>query len=206
MFRLLRLTLALIATFAAAIFVVCLIGTTQPTTLAQMFSSPDGKPCEPPCLFGIQLGKTSESQAALLLKAHPLVDDLKPSSEYSLGFEITGKSVLSGKRIILEYDLTGDAQITNMNVFVMDGDYQTLFSSVGEAVALWGPPKVSIAGNGGTRIFYWENGVNIMIVRDTPLASYRQAQILRMGIGEPLNSAIPRTPWCGFTIRDCNHQ
>jgi hypothetical protein len=70
-FLVLPLILVVIAT--GGIQAARLLGSREnPPLMAQVFTNPDGSPCEIPCVFGIQHRKTTHEEAVDLLKAHPL--------------------------------------------------------------------------------------------------------------------------------------
>jgi hypothetical protein len=82
--KLLRLVLLLTFTSAAAIFLARQIGLQRPnpSILTKVFTNADGTPCNMPCAFGIEVGKTSFDDAILLLGQHPLTPgrgNLKPT-------------------------------------------------------------------------------------------------------------------------------
>jgi hypothetical protein len=73
MFRLLRLTFALMMIAAVIILAERFIGgKISASPLAAVFSSPDGHACQYPCMFGIRPGLTNIHDADLILHAHPL--------------------------------------------------------------------------------------------------------------------------------------
>src|SRR5262249_16135091 len=69
----LRFVASLVAIFAVILGGIRLGGGKPPTpTLAQLFTNSDGSPCQQPCMFGIQPGKTTMDEAVILLGAHLL--------------------------------------------------------------------------------------------------------------------------------------
>src|SRR5689334_6507113 len=122
MFRLLRLTFALIATFAAAIFVARRISSTQPSPLAVLFTNPDGTPCERPCLFGIRPGKTTRAEAIRLLKANPIIGEFQTRPHF-VNDPVIVKSAsgpFSGKKIVIKLWEGREESIQQVELYLLD--------------------------------------------------------------------------------------
>src|SRR5436853_7799482 len=68
-----RVVFGLLITFAAAILAIHLNGGAEPSVVEMLFTNPDGSPCERPCLFGVEIGKTKLDQVQRLLDKHPLM-------------------------------------------------------------------------------------------------------------------------------------
>jgi hypothetical protein len=49
-----------------------LIGQQQDSSMASLFTHPDGSACQRPCLFGVMPGETTAGNAELMLRSHPL--------------------------------------------------------------------------------------------------------------------------------------
>lgn len=95
MSRLIRLTLLLIVTCAAAIFTTHLIGGTRPNPLAILFTNPDGTPCQRPCLLGVGPGETKYEDAVALLRTHPFMLQFDQREENAAnGLAFSGHKIL----------------------------------------------------------------------------------------------------------------
>ncbi|MCC7448372.1 MAG: hypothetical protein IT324_13205 [Anaerolineae bacterium] len=103
MFRLIRLTRALISICTLAIFAAHLVGRTQPSPLAALFTNPDGTPCERPCLFGIHPGKMSVDEAVAVLKNHRLLNNVRRLDDPNYAFPVGAYSndLFPGKQLLI---------------------------------------------------------------------------------------------------------
>lgn len=128
MFRLLRLTLALIATFAAGIFVASRISSTQPSALAVLFTNPDGTPCERPCLFGVRPGTTTRNEAIALLKAHPATRNFQPETLLVYGLIVAkpDTTLLNGMKIVIQLytDREERERVSQIGFYLIDSSSQ----------------------------------------------------------------------------------
>jgi hypothetical protein len=101
MIRLLRLTLLLCCLWSPLIVIAQRIGATQPTSpfFAEVFTNPDGSPCEQPCMFGVRPGLMSEDEALAILKTHPLTSELGANTRSHLYLEGPTFSVQLGDNV-----------------------------------------------------------------------------------------------------------
>jgi hypothetical protein len=83
MIRLLARARAIMLTFAVAILIARLVGSTRPKPelFSVLFTNPDGSLCEKPCLFGIYPGKTATDKAIAILKQHPATSRMKQTED-----------------------------------------------------------------------------------------------------------------------------
>jgi hypothetical protein len=79
MMRLLRLSLLLVGGFALLITSIRLLGSLQPNPVAALFTNPDGSSCPLPCLFGANPDEMTVDQALDVLRAHPLLRNMRVS-------------------------------------------------------------------------------------------------------------------------------
>src|SRR5215510_283258 len=87
--------------FALTILSFRLIGNlshTPLTSLAQLFSEPDGSACVEPCLFGIRPGVTTYNQVVAILKRHPLtrgyaLSQINPEDKIYRQIDLVGADV-----------------------------------------------------------------------------------------------------------------
>jgi hypothetical protein len=77
MMRLLRLSLSLVGSFALLITSTRLLGSLQPNPVAALFTNSDGSPCKMPCLFGANPDEMTVDQALGVLRAHPLLRNMR---------------------------------------------------------------------------------------------------------------------------------
>jgi len=76
--RRLSLVLGLVIGLYILIFAARAIAAQQPSALAEIFTNPDGSPCEMPCMFGVRPGVTTFERALTIFHEHPLTRNLKP--------------------------------------------------------------------------------------------------------------------------------
>jgi hypothetical protein len=77
MIRVIRLCVVLIGSFAAFLVTLRLVGASQPDPIAVLFTNPDGTPCKMPCLLGVRPEDMTVGEALQILRAHPLVGDMR---------------------------------------------------------------------------------------------------------------------------------
>jgi hypothetical protein len=75
--RFIRLCLILITCNAVGLAVIRWLGTTQPDSIAILFTNPDGSPCKMPCLFGVRTGEMTVGEALAVLRTHPLTKNMQ---------------------------------------------------------------------------------------------------------------------------------
>jgi hypothetical protein len=75
--RLLRLSLLLVGSFALLITSIHLLGGLHPNPIVVLFTNPDGSPCKMPCLLGVNPDEMTVDQALNVLRAHPLLRNIR---------------------------------------------------------------------------------------------------------------------------------
>lgn len=71
--RLARLAVAVCVCLCIVLTGIRAASSSAPNGFALLFTSPDGAPCERPCLFGVRPGHTGFDDALLILARHPLL-------------------------------------------------------------------------------------------------------------------------------------
>jgi hypothetical protein len=171
MFRLIRLMLLLVITCAAAIFAARLVGRTRPVPLAILFTNPNGTPCPRPCLFGVQPGVTSFSDAVAMVRAHPFTralgrDELSDQGQSYVSF--------SGPMMNIDVSNGSDDRVSSIYIrFDFDAlrlkpDSMFGNTSLGELAALFGVPH-AVEVRAGYAISFYSSDSMIVISPNTPI-------------------------------------
>jgi hypothetical protein len=131
MFRILRLTLALVGSLIVLVLTVRLIGNAQPSPLALLFTNADGTPCQQPCLLGVQPGKLSTEQAISLLKKHPLMrgvqaDIVRTDSGVSTVLKANGQGVFAGGQLLIEFVAPDNEMVSYIELHLADPNNDAL--------------------------------------------------------------------------------
>lgn len=207
MFQLIRLTLALFVICAVAIFAAHLVGRTQPSPLAALFTNPDGSPCERPCLFGIRPGMPM-GEAVILLKKHTLISNIEDMGKG--GFEVS----LFGDRafIIIGRGIESSATVGNIGIMAveyhnhMPFDEKFPFSSVGSVVVSVGQPAYLVSEDFD---YFWLGLDSDFIVQvlseDNMSTPAINSKVIGLILHEPYSEEFKLLSgrWCGFTTRKC---
>src|SRR5579859_3676288 len=147
MSRVTYLTIGLMVVLSVVIGGTQLVEALRPSPVSSLFSDPDGKPCELPCLFGIQPEKTSVTEAIVLLKKHPLLGTMLSSDDKPFAYSSVwhGQQEFSG--LELHIDLGRDesgvvSKITFYSASSANPQGQKFISplSLGDVVSVFDQP------------------------------------------------------------------
>jgi hypothetical protein len=92
--RLLRLLLGMVGMLCALSGAAIAVGRSQAGSMASLFTLPDGSACATICLFGIQPGLTSHTEALALLRTHPLTRHFVELETSGAIFSIASREVV----------------------------------------------------------------------------------------------------------------
>jgi hypothetical protein len=196
-----RLLFALIPLFAAVIVLARLVGKTQPSTVATIFTNADGSPCERPCLFGIRPGVTTYSEALKFLKIHPLVGGIQGSDGVVMK---VGQGALAGKWLRVSMYEDGNGRIVHIALILPQSipSEAVSIAALAEFVDYLGGPEHYAIVNGG-RIYYFETqGIEITSTVDTKLTTtdspHLAENIFALEVHEVSTNREGYLKWCGF--------
>ncbi len=88
------------------------VGYGQPSQLWELFTMPDGTPCQPLCLFGVTPAKTMPDEAVQLLRAHPLTRHLSQVS--ASPFRLEGQS--ANRIVMVSFNTTADGVVDEITL------------------------------------------------------------------------------------------
>jgi hypothetical protein len=140
-----HLTRTLILTSAIVFGGVQLSAKMQPSHLAMLFTNPDGTPCKRPCLFGIRPGETPYEPAIRLLQTHPLTRSFESD---------TDRGVFSGQGISIIVFLSDSNLVSRIDLIRTSDSADVSWGTLGEVVAVLGPPQLVGVDAGSTRTYY----------------------------------------------------
>jgi hypothetical protein len=125
--------------------VVRLIGSTQPATLATLFTNPDGSPCQTPCLFGVRPGETTYEDALSLLRAHPFTADFDINPEWG---------VAKGPQVNVLLFTNDSNVVTRINLGHKVGAPRLSWGALGEVITVLGTPDMLNLSSETTQAYY----------------------------------------------------
>jgi hypothetical protein len=101
--RLFNLMFWLLVTLTVVIFALREASTRSPSSLASLFTNPDGTPCERPCLFGVRLGKMAIDEAIALVKTHWLLSNVREldTENYEFALAGMGSGAFTGNQFLI---------------------------------------------------------------------------------------------------------
>ena len=231
MTRLFRLMLVLIAVHVVLISVAHLVTRDQHPSFLDLFTKPDGTPCEQPCLLGIRPGETSMDEALTLLQRHWLLSDVQTvKGSYGLHVLATAKGEYSGKHFLIwlgeSFEEQTPLQIASIEFGIRKSaqdqlsDYEIPITSSGTLMTLFGQPEIwdasesFYANSFTTHDFYFTKQrirATIALLHQS-IATIHSYTIKPSPSDTVLSFVIydsrPRNwlrenKWCGFTLRTC---
>jgi hypothetical protein len=107
----------------------------QPMQLANLFTNPDGTPCQRPCLFGIRPGKTTYADAVQKLQMHPFTCSFERDIQ---------RGVFSGPGLSVIVFQDGSGLVSRIDLVHPAGVAALPWASLGQVVTLLGIPVVAI--------------------------------------------------------------
>lgn len=139
-----RFTIALIVAISSCAATLVWAGHRSDSTFARIFTRPDGENCTD-CLFGIMPGHTNFTEAADLLRHHPLTNTLIP-------LNITDSNVRSfaGSDLLITLHGRKNGIVTDVMIFFANNDLTLPSSNLGVLrladvwLAFQEPTKISI--------------------------------------------------------------
>jgi hypothetical protein len=185
------------STFGVSLFLVALvtavywIGNQSPSPLASLFTDPEGRPCQMPCLLGIQPGQTTHVDAVRLVRTHPFTRHFVPLT----------KSAFSGEHFTLVLAGSTNNRVSDV-VLVRDFSAPKLaWGSFGDTVAvLGGPDRFQVArdrrGDHITTVYLKRHLVATFKLR-TPFYSDADLQSIFVAAWQPIVST-DMSAWAGF--------
>jgi hypothetical protein len=226
MSHLFRLMLALFLLHIALITTANLITRHQRPTFLDLFTNPDGTPCERPCLFGIRPGKMTIEVAKSMIRQHWLLSNVQSITTEAFGTifmaDVNGEFAGKRFRIWLLPDSRAPTMTSSVVFGVMEADqvmasnFVIPITSSGTLMTLFGQPakRDMVTQPDNSREFdFPKQGLRIYVVPlhllGKPTASdiFRPTPndvILSFQVAEPFPDYWPRgVKWCGFTIRTC---
>ncbi|MCC7448334.1 MAG: hypothetical protein IT324_13015 [Anaerolineae bacterium] len=212
MFRLIRLTILLVITCGTAIFAARLVGRTRPVPLAILFTNPNGTPCPRPCLFGVQPGATSFSDAVAMVRAHPFTralgrDEISDQGQSYVSF--------NGPSMNIDVSSGSDDRVGSINIHINIAALRLAPEpllrdvSLGEFVALFGVPHGVEAQSGATISFYSGDSMivispNILLVGESRISAESPLGSIMLEVPDAFAQELTFTraglrPWRGFS-------
>ncbi len=229
MFRLFRLTLALLIISGTMTLAARLAGTTQPSPLTPLSTSPNGNPCDHPCLFGIRPGKMTIDEAIAVVKTHWFLNNVRLLNSESYSFVIAGngKSSFADKQFLIRLvPGPGDQKpimVTGVEIELTEpgqdvSSYSELpIVALGTFMAFFGDPETVHGTSYDNSQDYYFTGQGIMAHVQPFLGTgvFPQTQTYRPRPDDAVTSFQVSEPypygtfrgnkWCGFTTRQCGH-
>jgi hypothetical protein len=217
MLRFARLGLLLSGLLSGLLGAVRITAGTQPSPLALLIASADGTPCERPCLFGIEPGKTTRKEVLPLLRAHPLLGSQirqLPQDDGEVILSAEGRDLFAGKTISVRIAGYPHVSVITLSAATLPqpdvrGTGQPL-TSLGEMVAFLGRPDWFVRGNYGGDWYYFRQheiyaltsgGPQIEMDGEWLLARSPQDNIVSLSVSEMGFPEDLGFTWCGFVIR-----
>lgn len=205
MFRILRVSLVIVVGLAAATFAAQVLGQAQPSPLAPLFTNPDGKRCEMPCLFGIRPGLTTRSEAIALFKAHPFTNAAR--AQYTPSEDMGDDTMTFSAQsmiFVIKFSHSADERVTDIIMHLSDA--RVVPASAAEVVAfLNAPQKVDV----GALVVLWFDPTITAVIEPGDLdGAVPRLQlgdkVISLWVHEPVPTASRGQDWCGFTARSCS--
>lgn len=149
MFKFCRLVVGLLLSLTVLIGMAPLIGGAQSVHLATLFANPDGKPCQRPCLFGVQPGLTSYTQAVELLRNHP----------FTRTFQSEGiRNMFSDESLSVILSLDANDRVSGVTLISYSNSSPLArWGSLGDMLALLGVPNTVERDAGYLQSYYLED-------------------------------------------------
>ncbi len=212
-----RLSLILAGLLVCMLVAVRIVAGAQPSPLILIFKHPDGTPCERPCLFGIEPGKTKRENVVALLRAHPLLAGQMwqlPQDDGELILMAEGKDLFARKTISVR--ITGYPNVTAISLSAATLPQPNMrrtplaLTSLGDMVNFLGVPDWFVRGNYGGDWYYFRQhevfaltsgGAQIAIDGDWLLSRSPEDGIISVSVTEVGYAEDLGFKWCGFTIR-----
>jgi hypothetical protein len=149
MFKFCRLVAGLLLSLTVLIGMAPLIGGAQSAPLAMLFTKPDGTPCQRPCLFGVQPGLTSYTQAVELLRNHP----------FTRTFQSEGiRNMFSDESLSVILSLDANDRVSGVTLISYSNSSPLArLGSLGNMLALLGVPNTVERDVGYLQSYYLED-------------------------------------------------
>jgi hypothetical protein len=170
-----------------------LIGNRQgPSTFEQIFTNSDGSLCEIPCVFGIEIGKTTSHKAIDLLKAHPMTRQAY--------ITVDGRTTTiqgTGLYIVFREDEHKQIGLNSLTI-----DDQTL---AGMIAVLGAPDCVGFWRSGGIGLLYsrYKLGIGGINPGYNPTLNPPNVESDRLGFNTVVSDVSVRNEWtCSIEIME----
>lgn len=185
-----------------------LAGGRNPLFIALMFTNADGKPCQPPCAFGIRPEETRIDDVVAVFQAHPLahywgVVSHKPGEKVSFSGGGSVVNVVAGRNGLVRF-----ISVTYGTAFGRvppDETPEALRATLGQVIAALGvPPRFQSIGRrdqGVAWSYYVERGLALQTRREG--SEYINMDDPMIGLfvttGLQGNLAFSAQQWLGFS-------
>lgn len=177
------------------------VGNGTPPKVVALFTLPDGRPCQRPCLFGISPGVTTAADASALLLDHPLTAALTVVNQKP--FRLEGKAT---HIVMVSFNEmpSGLVDEVTLSIYVRygytaepDAPRVPDAGGLGDLLALFGVPNFIQITNGGDPMLAFFDGVPPNATTSAPQSGYLVSLIRNRVVNRHI---VPRTPLSRLTL------